>query len=281
MGRTDKITPDVVEWLVSDDKVAAKWRSFAKRLDLEAYVPEIDADFSRRRKKLDRQKAKELFDVWRRASPITFTRSRLTDLLGKEGLTHMLMWLELMDTENSRRKSEISFAIDDSRTATPRSAFSLSPQPPNHLVRDSNSPSYSWYFNNKTTMATPSPNPSGGILKHNRNRPESATSGSDYYYTSNSRESTPGEINDLADNYAYLRHMYRLDEENYGRFAGDDERSSKDENEDDSIRRRHRRNGRGRAQVKRLQVQLVVFGVLHRDRRGRRAEFDFTAKVSV
>lgn len=42
MGHPDKITPDVVEWILSDDKVVSRWKEFAARLGLMAYVPKID-----------------------------------------------------------------------------------------------------------------------------------------------------------------------------------------------------------------------------------------------
>ena len=95
MGRQDKITPDIVEWIVSDEKVVQKWKAFALRLGLESYVPKIDENYSYKRKKFEKQKMKELFDVWRRASPITYTQSRLMDILSKEGLNDMHKWLQV------------------------------------------------------------------------------------------------------------------------------------------------------------------------------------------
>jgi hypothetical protein len=50
MGRPDKITPDIVEWVVGDDKCVQKWKDFAKRLNLEAYVPKIDENYSYKKK---------------------------------------------------------------------------------------------------------------------------------------------------------------------------------------------------------------------------------------
>jgi hypothetical protein len=72
---------------------------------------------------------KEFLDVWRLASPITYTKSRLMDILNKEGLSDMHMWLQLMETENSQKKLEITTILDSSRIGTPRSAMNLSPQP--------------------------------------------------------------------------------------------------------------------------------------------------------
>ena len=157
MGHPDKITPDIIEWIVSDEKVVAKWKNFARRLNLDVYVDKIDENFSYKRKKFEKQKMKELFDVWRRASPITFTKSRLMDILGKEGCFDMYRWLQLMGTEGNTRKGEISVLLDRS-LSTPRSAASLSPQPTNSANQSSSlgyhslppSP-YSWYFESKTS----------------------------------------------------------------------------------------------------------------------------------
>lgn len=160
MGRHDKITPDIVEWLISDEKVVSKWKSFASRIGLESYVPKIDENYSYKKKKFEKQKMKELLDVWRRASPITYTKSRLMEILAKEDLNDMFMWIQLMNTENSTRKSEISYMLH-----SPRSAISLSPQPgttgsftptpgpaavpssaPPGIYNPHQSSSYSWYF---------------------------------------------------------------------------------------------------------------------------------------
>ncbi|XP_059095056.1 uncharacterized protein LOC131889861 [Tigriopus californicus] len=133
MGHPDKITPDIVEWIVSDDKVVMKWKDFAHRLNLNVYVPKIDENYSYKRKKFEKQKMKELFDVWQRASPITFTKSRLMDILSKENCTDMYMWLQLMNTEKNARKREITSLLDSSQS-TPRSTMSLSPNPPHSYL---------------------------------------------------------------------------------------------------------------------------------------------------
>ncbi len=202
MGRQDLITPDIVEWLASDDRVASRWKNLAERLGLTSYVDGIDADFSYRRNKFDRQKLKELLEVWRKASPVTFTRGRLVDALGREGLTDMVAWLQLMETEESRRKTEVRQLLDLS-TSTPRS---LSPRPSSRDYSLSSSP-YSWCFGQRT-VTSPPPGPclfkpqltftptrpkENGILKKRRPASEFLLT-SDYFCQSSSltsRESTP------------------------------------------------------------------------------------------
>ena len=191
MGRQDKITPDIVEWLISDEKVVLKWKNFAERLGLESYVPKIDENYSYKKKKFEKQKMKEFLDVWRRASPITYTRSRLMEVLVKEDLNDMFMWLQLMNTENSARKSEISYLLH-----SPRSAMSLSPQPggsssldgsaasvggappssaPAGIYNPHASSSYSWYFDSVDQPQS--------ILK--KNRPASELGGGGALSSSN------------------------------------------------------------------------------------------------
>ncbi len=48
MGGPDRLSPDVVEWVVADEKVARRWKDLARRLGLEAYVPAIDQNYSYR-----------------------------------------------------------------------------------------------------------------------------------------------------------------------------------------------------------------------------------------
>ena len=48
MGGPDRLSPDVIEWVVADEKVAARWKDLARRLGLEAYVQAIDQNYSYR-----------------------------------------------------------------------------------------------------------------------------------------------------------------------------------------------------------------------------------------
>ena len=104
----DDISPDIIEWLVSDDRVVAKWKSLAACLGLESYVPAIDVDYPLRKPKLERQKLSDLLQVWKKVSPASFTRHKLMDALGREGLCDMLMWLELMATDHESGKTHMA-----------------------------------------------------------------------------------------------------------------------------------------------------------------------------
>ena len=48
MGHPDKITPDVIEWILSDEGVVRRWEGFCARLGLDAYKARIDGDYEPR-----------------------------------------------------------------------------------------------------------------------------------------------------------------------------------------------------------------------------------------
>ena len=48
MGHPDKITPDVIEWILSDEGVVRRWEGFCARLGLDTYKARIDGDYEPR-----------------------------------------------------------------------------------------------------------------------------------------------------------------------------------------------------------------------------------------
>ena len=48
MGHPDKITPDVIEWILSDEGVVRRWEGFCSRLGLDSYKARIDGDYEPR-----------------------------------------------------------------------------------------------------------------------------------------------------------------------------------------------------------------------------------------
>ena len=73
------ITPDLVEWLVSDPLVSSSWRSIAKYLSLAIYIPSLEV--SRMNRRTDSQRMKELLIIWRSVRPGTYTVETLLDML--------------------------------------------------------------------------------------------------------------------------------------------------------------------------------------------------------
>ncbi len=109
MGHDDPITPDVVEWLLSDSQVVSRWRNLGERLGLTQHVAVIDGSGGSkhsyfRQRKSERQKMKELFDLWKVSSDPPYTRGRLLEALRREGMTDMHRWLQLMGTEGTREE---------------------------------------------------------------------------------------------------------------------------------------------------------------------------------
>ena len=52
MGHPDKITPDVIEWILSDEGVVRRWEGFCARLGLDSYKQRIDGDYEPRSVKM-------------------------------------------------------------------------------------------------------------------------------------------------------------------------------------------------------------------------------------
>ena len=73
------ITPDLVEWLVSDPKVSSSWRPMSKYLSLSMYIPSLEV--SRRNRRTDSQRMKALLIIWRSMKPVTYTVETLLDVL--------------------------------------------------------------------------------------------------------------------------------------------------------------------------------------------------------
>ena len=209
-------------------------------------MPHIDANTSYRRKKFDRQKMKELFEVWHRASPITYTRSRLmTVLRNTDGCQDMYMWFKIMGSGENQRKAEISSIINSGTTAvgsslsnTPRSASSLSPQPSGGaaaaLAINStpinngylpNSP-YSLFFDDRASRLSSSPGLTSltgtpGILKkrHGDETTRDSTPESIYYVNPNRPASSTKSIR-FADD---------VDEEGVGKGKAEAKISTKED----------------------------------------------------
>ena len=84
----DFITPDIVQWLLMDEKVTKKWKHLARRLMLADYIHEIDTwsnSRERRRKRWREQdKLEMLLRFWREKRPETYQVSTLKRVLAEE-----------------------------------------------------------------------------------------------------------------------------------------------------------------------------------------------------
>merc|ERR1711892_1589797 len=103
------ITPDLVEWLGADPKVSSSWRSLAKHLSLSTYIPSLEV--SRRNRKTDSQRMKELLIIWRSVKPATYNVETLLNMLDLMGMKGMYEWIHLMTKERLSPNSLPSYVI--------------------------------------------------------------------------------------------------------------------------------------------------------------------------
>ena len=73
------ITPDLVKWLVSDPKVSSSWQSIAWHLSLSIHISTLEV--SRRNRRTDSQRMKEILIIWRSLKSGTYTVETLLDML--------------------------------------------------------------------------------------------------------------------------------------------------------------------------------------------------------
>jgi len=103
------ITPDLVEWLVSDPQVSSSWRSMAKYLALSNYIPSLEV--SRRTRKTDSHRMKELLIIWRSLRPDTYTVDILLKMLETLGMKGMYEWIHLMTKDRLSPNSLPSYVF--------------------------------------------------------------------------------------------------------------------------------------------------------------------------
>ena len=83
------ITPDIIQWLLLDEKVVRKWRSFAWRLGLSEYIADIECGRGgggRRRRRGWREKDKldMLLRIWKEKKEDTYHIGMLKTVLAEE-----------------------------------------------------------------------------------------------------------------------------------------------------------------------------------------------------
>ena len=83
------ITPDIIQWLLLDEKVVRKWRSFAWRLGVSEYIADIECGregVGRRRRRGWREKDKleMLLRIWKEKKEDTYHIGMLKTVLAEE-----------------------------------------------------------------------------------------------------------------------------------------------------------------------------------------------------
>eukprot|EP00092_Neocalanus_flemingeri_P023281 GFUD01025243.1.p1 GENE.GFUD01025243.1~~GFUD01025243.1.p1 ORF type:complete len:337 (+),score=110.73 GFUD01025243.1:60-1070(+) len=103
------ITPDLVEWLVADPQVSSSWCSLARHLSLSTYIPSLEV--SRRNRRTDSQRMKELLIIWRSVRPATYTVQTLLNMLDIMGMKDMYEWIQLMTKDKLSPTSVQTYVI--------------------------------------------------------------------------------------------------------------------------------------------------------------------------
>jgi len=108
------ITPDLVQWIITDEKVASRWRSIAFRIGLAKFIPELDVgrrgSTHRGARRADKHRLQSLFSVWEKLLPEKYNLHTLKAILAAEGLQDMWMWVNMM-TQNSPVVQQVSDLI--------------------------------------------------------------------------------------------------------------------------------------------------------------------------
>jgi len=89
------ITPDLVEWLLADQKVCQAWRGLAYRMNLGSYIVSIETEGGE-----DSVCLRLLLRLWSTAKPASYNVRGLKRVLAAEGLHHMWLWISLMTQKN-------------------------------------------------------------------------------------------------------------------------------------------------------------------------------------
>merc|ERR1711971_99938 len=108
---TMSITPDLIEWLLADQKVCQCWRRLAARMSLSCYVGYIESQ-----EKSNSASLRLLLRLWSSAKPDSYNVKGLKRVLAAEGLHHMWLWISLMTQRESLQTISRKIQATNSRT---------------------------------------------------------------------------------------------------------------------------------------------------------------------
>lgn len=107
------ITPDLIEWLLADQKVCQSWKKLGVRMNLSCYVGYIQSQ-----EKSNSASLRMLLRLWSSAKPESYNVKSLKRVLAAEGLHHMWLWISLMTQRESRDSVSRRIQESNSRTLT-------------------------------------------------------------------------------------------------------------------------------------------------------------------
>merc|ERR1712223_2142797 len=108
---TMSITPDLIEWLLADQKVCQCWRRLAARMNLSCYVGYIESQ-----EKSQSASLRLLLRLWSSAKPDSYNVKGLKRVLAAEGLHHMWLWISLMTQRESLQTISRKIQATNSKT---------------------------------------------------------------------------------------------------------------------------------------------------------------------
>jgi len=115
------ITPDLIEWLLADQKVCQSWKKLGVRMNLSCYIGYIQSQ-----EKSNSASLRMLLRLWSSAKPESYNVKSLKRVLAAEGLHHMWLWISLMTQRESRDSLSRRIQESNSRTLTRNHSRSMS-----------------------------------------------------------------------------------------------------------------------------------------------------------
>eukprot|EP00090_Calanus_glacialis_P027992 TRINITY_DN4469_c0_g1_i4.p1 TRINITY_DN4469_c0_g1~~TRINITY_DN4469_c0_g1_i4.p1 ORF type:complete len:467 (+),score=156.04 TRINITY_DN4469_c0_g1_i4:630-2030(+) len=119
------ITPDLIEWLLADQKVCQSWKCLASRLNFGCHLGSLEKHGGGEAGSL-----RLLLRLWSTAKPASYNVRGLKRVLAAEGLHHMWLWISLM-TQNDSPPTPDSLLLSEnqSQTLPNRKVSNTSPSP--------------------------------------------------------------------------------------------------------------------------------------------------------
>jgi len=113
------VTPDLIEWLITDQKVCQSWKKLGVRMGLSCYIGYIESQ-----EKSNSASLRMLLRLWSSAKPECYNVKNLKRILAAEGLHHMWLWISLMTQKQS--PGLVSKKIQETNSKTSSRTYSRS-----------------------------------------------------------------------------------------------------------------------------------------------------------
>jgi len=115
------VTPDLIEWLITDQKVCQSWKKLGVRMGLSCYIGYIESQ-----EKSNSASLRMLLRLWSSAKPECYNVKNLKRILAAEGLHHMWLWISLMTQRQSPGLVSKKIQETNSKTSSSSRTYSRS-----------------------------------------------------------------------------------------------------------------------------------------------------------